>query len=35
MTYISVGIQLRDLKFDTHIQDMFVWDVKTFQLDKG
>ena len=28
-----MGIQLRYMKFDTHMQDMLIWDVKKFQLD--
>ena len=30
--YISVDIQFKALKFDTHMQDIFVWVVKRFEV---
>ena len=32
MTYISVDIQFKDLKFDIHMQDIFVLVVKRFEV---
>ena len=32
MIYISVDIQFKDLKFDTHMKDIFVLAVKRFEV---